>query len=114
LKKRKLVEEESVKLARQEFDRVNQQRKNTLILEKAKTAPLTSSNQRKGFFQASRRHEGSRVGAAGLGLLTGISYINAVQTFKKTRKGTFGELFRSESALALVASVISLLVVLVL
>jgi len=103
-----------VKLARQEFDRVNQQRKNTLILEKAKTAPLISSSQRKGFFQASRRHEGSRVGAAGLGLLTGISYINAVQTFKKTRKGTFGELFRSESALALVASVISLLVVLVL
>ena len=74
-----------MKLARQEFDRANQQRKNTLILEKAKTAPLISSNQRKSFFQASRRHEGSRVGAAGLGLLTGISLMRCKLSKKRER-----------------------------
>ena len=114
MKKQIATEEDAVKRARRDVDQAIQRRKDALLLEKVKGVPLASDQHKKAFFQASRQKRGSVGVTLTLSSLAGLSYINAMRTLKKVSKGTFGLLFRTEAVLTLVASVVSLLVVLIL
>lgn len=101
-----------MKRTRGELNDVVKRRNSEISVEKGKEDKFIKT-QHKRIFQASNQK--SDVGVGTLSLLTGLSYLNAVQAFKKSSKGTtFGELFRSEAVLALVASVVSLFIVFIL